>query len=69
MEFNYEMIEKKFVDYLISIIGPNQEQDTQRETKYKSFKKIILNAFVNEHGIIPHVFSFGSFPLRTYLPD
>lgn len=69
MECNYEQIEKNFTDYIINTIGPNTDIDYTRELKFKSIKKIIQDAFYMEHGIIPHVFSFGSFPLRTYLPD
>ena len=69
MESNYFQIENKFCDYIVNIIGPNQEQDLLREHKFKSIKNIIQNAFYMDHNIIPHIFSFGSYSLKTYLPD
>jgi DNA polymerase sigma len=69
MECNYSQIENNFTEYILSIIGSNLEQDLSREMKFKMIKNIILNGFAFEQGIIPHIFSFGSFPLRTYLPD
>ncbi len=69
MECDYTRIENNFRDYIISTLGPSEDHDYSREYKFKSIKKIIQNGFAAEPGIIAHVFSFGSFPLRTYLPD
>lgn len=69
MEFNYSQIEKNFTDYITSIIGPNLEQDLSREKKFQILKSIIQNALIFESNINVHIFSFGSFPLNTYLPD
>ena len=66
---NYAQIENNFTDYLINIIGPNSEQDYSRELKFKSIKNIITNAFFMDNTMVPHIFCFGSFSLRTYLPD
>jgi len=69
MECDYTKIENTFRDYIMSILGPNEEHEYSREFKFQSIKKIIQKGFSSEPGIIAHVFSFGSFPLRTYLPD
>jgi DNA polymerase sigma len=69
MECDFTRIENNFRDYILSALGPNVDHDYSREIKFKVIKKIIQNGFASEPGIIPHVFSFGSFPLRTYLPD
>lgn len=68
MEYNYAQIDNNFADYIINLIGPSSERDESRENKFKSIKKIILKSF-QDQNIIPHIFSFGSFPMRTYLPD
>jgi DNA polymerase sigma len=69
MEINFPQIEKKFTDYIINIIGPSQELDNSRESKFNKIKHILQKAFIQEKGIKFHIFSFGSFPMRTYLPD
>ena len=69
MECDYTRIENDFRDYILNTLGPNEEHDYSRENKFRLIQKIIQNGFASEQGIVPHVFSFGSFPLRTYLPD
>jgi DNA polymerase sigma len=69
MECDFTRIENNFRDYILRALGPNLDHDYSREIKFKAIKKIIQNGFAAEPGIIAHVFSFGSFPLRTYLPD
>ena len=68
MECNYSQIDNLFSDYIIKLIGPNAEQDLYRESKFKIIKLILKKAF-SEQGITPHIFKFGSFPIRTYLPE
>jgi len=69
MDCTFSKIENNFSQYILSTLGPNEVHDDSRENKFKSIKKIIQNGFAAELDVIPHVFSFGSFPLRTYLPD
>ncbi len=69
MEYNYKQLENNFVDYILNLVGPNFEIDKSRELKFLFIKNIILKAFYMEHSIIPHIFCYGSYPLRTYLPD
>lgn len=66
---DYVKIEKHFVDYIINLVGPNEDYDKQREEKFKNIKKIIENSFENEQDLHPHIFCFGSYPLKTYLQD
>ena len=69
MEYNYAMIDKHFIDYIISIAGPSAEQDELRLSKCAIIKKVISNAFINEPDVIVHTFSFGSFPFKSYHRD
>jgi len=68
MEYDYSLIEKRFADYLLNLIGPNENLDNEREKKFNIVKTILENSFYNE-GIKPHIYSFGSYPTRTYLPE
>ena len=69
MEYNYPLIDKHFIDYIISIAGPSAEQDELRLSKSSIIKKVISNAFINEPDVIVHTFSFGSFPFKSYHRD
>ena len=68
LENNYNLIERNFVDYIISIAGPNKESDEKRQSNLSIIKQIIVNGF-NEPDIIVHIFSFGSFPFKDYHKD
>jgi len=68
MESNYSLIEDNFSDCLIKLVGPTSEQNEFREIRLKIVRSILEKTF-NEQGIQAHIFSFGSFPIRTYLPD
>jgi DNA polymerase sigma len=68
MEEGYSRIEETFVNYLISLIGPTDEENTLRETKFQLLKKLLEEAFY-EKGYNVKLLNFGSFPLRTYLPE
>jgi DNA polymerase sigma len=68
MECNYSQIERVFSDYIIKLIGPSVEQDQFRQSRFLIVKNVLEKAF-REQGITPHIFSFGSFPIRTYLPE
>jgi hypothetical protein len=66
---DYKQLEKHFADYIINLLGPNEELDAQREKKFNSLRGIIIGSFQQEIGIMPHIFCFGSFPLKTYLQE
>ena len=68
-EYDYSMIEKNFVDYIINIAGPNEEVDEYRQSKISTIKQIINKGFMGEQDIIVHFFSFGSFPFKDYHKD
>lgn len=68
MEFNYSLIEKKFSEYILKLIGPSEEQNKIRESKFQKIKNIFERIF-EEQGITAHIFSFGSYPIKTYLPE
>ncbi len=66
----YTKIENKFADYILNLLGPNEELDKQREEKFNFIKNLIINEFEKEcQDITPHIFCFGSFPLKTYLQE
>ena len=69
MEYNYTLIEKVFTEYILSYSGPSKEQDDYREEKYKIIKNVILKAFQEEQDITIKIFSFGSFPFKSYHRD
>ena len=69
MEYNYSLIEKVFTEYILSYSGPNKELDEYREEKYAIIKDIILKSFQDEPDIKIQIFSFGSFPFKSYHRD
>ena len=69
MEYNYALIEKAFTEYILNYSGPSREQDEFREEKYKIIKNVILKSFQEEQDIKIKIFSFGSFPFKTYHRD
>ena len=69
MDYNYILIEKVFTDYILNYSGPNKEQDDYREEKYKIIKNVLLKAFQDEPDIKIKIFSFGSFPFKSYHRD
>jgi len=69
MEYNYSLIEKAFTEYILNYSGPNREQDDYREEKYNIIKNIILKAFQDEQEIKIKIFSFGSYPFKSYHRD
>lgn len=69
MENKFEKLERIFVEYIINLIGPNEEIEIERSEKLKIMKKILTSSFSIEDNTVPHIFCFGSFPMKTYLPD
>ena len=69
MDYNYSLIEKVFTEYILSYSGPNKELDDYREEKYSIIKNIILKSFQDDPDIKIQVFSFGSFPFKSYHRD
>ena len=69
MEYNHSLIEKAFTEYILNYSGPNKEQDDYREEKYKIIKNVIMKAFQEEQDLKIKIFSFGSFPFKSYHRD
>jgi hypothetical protein len=69
METKFNKLESLFVEHILSLIGPNRENDYDRNEKLFLMKNIIISSLINEPNIIPHIFCYGSFPMKTYLPD
>ena len=65
-----EKIEKLFVDFILNLIGPNEEREKDRNKKYNLVKKIIEDTLQAHYpNYIPHIFPYGSFPIKTYLKE
>lgn len=69
MEIKFSKLENLFVEHILNLIGPNRANDYDRNEKLFIIRNIIQSALINEHNIIPHIFCYGSFPMKTYLPD
>ena len=67
---NYQKIEELFVDFILDIIGPNKERESERKNKLNIIQGIISNILGKKlPDYNTHVLSFGSFPTKTYLKD
>lgn len=67
---DYNKIERTFSDFIINLVGPNSERDKARNEKFLIIKKIMdkaIQAEIKEY--IPHIFTYGSFPIKTYMKD
>ena len=67
---NYKKLEELFVDYILSIIGPDSITESQRTNNLKIIKQIIMEVLKKElPDYIIYVIPYGSFPVKTYLKD
>ena len=67
---NYKKLEELFVDYILSIIGPDSITESQRTNNLKIIKQIIIEVLKKElPDYITYVIPYGSFPVKTYLKD
>ena len=67
---DYNKIERTFSDFIINLVGPNSERDKARNEKFLIIKKIMdktIQAEIKEY--IPHIFTYGSFPIKTYMKE
>ena len=67
---DYVKIENVFTDFIIDLVGPNPERDNIRNLKFAMIKPIMEKALCYEFkDFIPHIFTYGSFSIKTYLKD
>ena len=67
---NKAKLQRLFVDFILNEVGPNEEKEKERNTKYNLVKQIIENSLMNNYpNYIPHLFLYGSFSIKTYLKD
>ncbi len=67
---NYKKIEELFVDFILDIIGPNEERENERNNNLSIVQKIISKILTNRlPDYITYVLPYGSFPIKTYLKD
>ena len=65
-----EKIETLFTNFIIKLVGPNEERENDRNSKYTLVKKIIEDFLILQYpDYIPYIFLYGSFPLKNYLKD
>lgn len=68
MDEAYTQIDQMFTNYLLSCIGPNQDENQRRQENFNVLKSLFENYFLKK-GYQVRFLYFGSFPLRTYLPE
>ena len=61
-------LEHTFTDFIINLVGPSHERDLDRQQKYKTVKTLLNNTFKTSEYIY-HIFTYGSFPIKSYLKD
>ena len=67
---DYVKLEHLFTDFIIDLVGPNPERDNIRNLKFAMIKPIMEKALCYEFkDFIPHIFTYGSFSIKTYLKD
>ena len=67
---DYKKVEDCFTDFIINLVGPNEVSDREREEKFNYIKNLITKTLIEENiELTPHIFCFGSFPIKTYLQD
>ena len=65
-----EKVEALFIDFILKLVGPNEQRENDRKIKYYLVKKIIEDSIqINYPDFIPHIFPYGSYPLKTYLKE
>ena len=65
-----EKIEKLFVEFILNVIGPTEKRENERNVEYLLVKKIIEETISSNFSeYIPHIFLYGSFPIKTYLKE
>jgi hypothetical protein len=65
---NYHKIEELFVDFILDIIGPNLERESDRNDNLNQVKDILIEIFKNNlQDYITYIFPYGSYPIKIYL--
>jgi len=65
-----EKIEKLFVEFILNVIGPTEKRENDRNVEYLRVKQIIEETISSKFTeYIPHIFLYGSFPIKTYLKE
>ena len=65
---NYNKIEELFVDFILDIIGPNLERESERHKNLNLVKDIIIEIFENKlPDYTTYIFPYGSYPIKAYL--
>jgi DNA polymerase sigma len=63
-------LESVFTEYILDLIGPNEDLDKKRKENFEFIEQIIKDGISKEYpDIEPHVFLFGSYPLKSYLQE
>ena len=65
-----EEIENLFVNFILKQVGPTETREEERNSKLQIVKQLIENSLSEYYpDLIPHIFPYGSFPIKTYLKE
>jgi hypothetical protein len=65
---HYNKIEELYVDFILDLIGPNQEGENQRKINFSIVKDIITKTFESKlPDFKTYIKAYGSYPIKTYL--
>ena len=67
---NYNKIEELYVDFILDIIGPNLERESERSINLKIVEGIIIKIFkIKLPDYTTYLLPYGSYPIKTYLKN
>ena len=65
---HYNKVEELYVDFILDLIGPNQERENQRKINLSIVKDIITKTFEAKlPDFKTYIKAYGSYPIKTYL--
>jgi len=65
---NYNKVEQLYVDFILDLIGPNQDRENQRKINLSIVKDIITKTFDSKlPDFKTYIKAYGSYPIKTYL--
>ena len=64
---HYNKVEELYVDFILDLIGPNQERENQRKINLSIVKDIITKTFEAKlPDFKTYIKAYGSYPIKTY---
>ena len=65
---NKAKIQDQFFEYIMLLFGPTKELEKKIEQKFMIIKSTLIKTF-EEEGFVPHVFTYGSFPMKSFIKN